>query len=43
MKVGTSVTNYVRFNTTGTVFVMCMEESLERCIGPFIRVQGEDI
>ena len=44
MKVGTMSTNYVRFNATATVFIMCVAESLEEaCIGPFRRVIGQDI
>ncbi|HZX28274.1 MAG TPA: hypothetical protein VFF16_14480 [Telluria sp.] len=42
MKIGTATTNYVRFNTDNTVFVMCVAESLEACIGPFRRVEGQD-
>jgi hypothetical protein len=42
MKVGTSTTNYVRFNADHTVFVMCVAESLDACIGPFRRAEGQD-
>lgn len=43
IKVGTQSSNYVRFNTSATVFVMCAAESLDTCIGPFRRVIGHDI
>lgn len=44
IKVGTTSTNYVRFNATATVFILCAAESLEdACIGPFRRVIGQDI
>ena len=44
MKVGATSTNYVRFNATATVFIMCVAETLdEECIGPFRRVIGQDI
>ena len=44
LKVGTMSTNYIRFNATATVFIMCAAESLEEaCIGPFRRVIGQDI
>lgn len=40
---GNAVTNYVQFNRAGDVFIMCARESLDQCIGPFRRVQGESI
>lgn len=41
-KVGAHATNYVLFNPSGTVFVLCTAESTEQCIGPFRRVIGRD-
>ena len=41
-KVGTRATNYVLFNPTGTLFLLCVAESTEQCIGPFRRVIGQD-
>lgn len=41
-KVGTHATNYVLFNPSGNVFVLCAAESTDRCIGPFRRVVGQD-
>lgn len=43
IKVGTTSANFVRFNTSATVFIMCAAESLDTCIGPFRRVIGHDI
>jgi hypothetical protein len=40
---GRAVTNYLQFHPSGNMFVMCAERSLERCIGPFIRVRGKSI
>jgi hypothetical protein len=43
MKVGTTVTNFLRFHPSGDLFLMCASESMEACIGPFERVKGEEI
>lgn len=42
MKVGTRATNYIRFHPSGALFLMCADETMETCIGPFQRVQGEE-
>lgn len=42
MKVGTRATNFIRFHPSGTLFLMCQDESMESCIGPFERVKGEE-
>jgi hypothetical protein len=42
MKVGTQVTNFVRFHPSGALFLMCSDETMEACIGPFERVEGEE-
>jgi hypothetical protein len=42
-KIGARAVNYLRFHPAGTQFVMCRDESLEACIGPFERVPGEGI
>jgi hypothetical protein len=42
MKVGTSATNFIRFHPSGALFLMCADESMNTCIGPFERVQGEE-
>ncbi|MFP5390596.1 MAG: hypothetical protein ACLGI6_03490 [Gammaproteobacteria bacterium] len=41
MKVGTRATNFIQFHPSGAMFVMCVRESLDACIGPFERVQGQ--
>jgi hypothetical protein len=41
MKVGTRATNYLRFHPSGVLFLMCADESMNSCIGPFERVVGQ--
>ncbi len=41
MKVGTKATNFIQFHPSGGMFVMCVRESLDACIGPFERVMGQ--
>jgi hypothetical protein len=33
--------NFIAFHESGEMFVMCRTESLEHCLGPFLRVHGE--
>lgn len=42
MKPGTRATNFIRFHPSGALFLMCADESMTTCIGPFERVQGEE-
>ncbi|HWJ93922.1 MAG TPA: hypothetical protein VNT33_04315 [Telluria sp.] len=42
MKVGTRATNYIRFHPSGVLFLMCADESMNACIGPFERVMGQE-
>ena len=42
MKAGTQATNFIRFHPSGAIFLMCADESMNTCIGPFERVQGEE-
>ena len=42
MKVGTKATNFIRFHPSGVLFLMCADESMNACIGPFERVTGQD-
>ncbi|MCC2955713.1 hypothetical protein LK542_08810 [Massilia sp. IC2-477] len=42
MKPGTRATNYIRFHPSKALFLMCADESMQTCIGPFERVQGEE-
>ena len=41
MKVGTKATNYIQFHPSGALFLMCVNETLDRCIGPFERIPGQ--
>jgi hypothetical protein len=43
MKIGDATTNYVRFHPSGARFVMCQDESMEACIGPFERAPAQGI
>ncbi|MGH8852999.1 MAG: hypothetical protein ACREWI_01850 [Telluria sp.] len=42
MKAGTTATNFIRFHPSGALFLMCADETMNACIGPFERVQGEE-
>lgn len=42
MKPGTTATNFIRFHPSNAIFLMCADESMQACIGPFERVQGEE-
>ncbi|TFW16396.1 hypothetical protein E4L98_23680 [Duganella callida] len=42
-KPGRAVTSYLQFHPSGDMFLMCAERSLDRCIGPFVRVKGSTI
>ena len=41
-EVGHVATNYIVFNASGDMFLMCIEERLDRCVGPFVRQKGGD-
>jgi hypothetical protein len=41
MQVGTRATNFIRFHPSGALFLMCADESMDSCIGPFERVTGQ--
>ena len=41
-KIGSKVTHFVQFNAARSLFVMCASESLDLCIGPFLRVSGQE-
>jgi hypothetical protein len=42
-KIGNKVTHFVHFHPSGLLFVMCVAESLDACIGPFRRLHGQEI
>jgi hypothetical protein len=41
-KIGSKVTHFVHFHPSGQLFVMCVAESLDACIGPFRRMHGQE-
>ncbi|WP_426102766.1 hypothetical protein [Massilia sp. TSP1-1-2] len=41
-KAGAKATHFVHFHPSGALFLMCASESLEACIGPFRRMQGQE-
>lgn len=41
-KVGSKVTHFLYFHPSGSLFLMCATESLDACIGPFRRMQGQE-
>ena len=43
MQLGHESTNYVIMHPSGDRFLMCEEEDLKSCIGPFIRLKDEDV
>lgn len=40
-KVGTEVTNYIRFHPSFDMMIVCKDESLDACFGPLYRLGGE--
>jgi len=43
MKIGTRATNFLLFHPSGARFVMCRDETMETCIGPFERAPAQGI
>ncbi|MES2152274.1 MAG: hypothetical protein V4508_21045 [Pseudomonadota bacterium] len=43
MKVGSKATNFILFHPSGQLFLMCAAETMDSCIGPFHRVQGQGV
>ena len=41
-KIGSKVTHFIHFHPSNRLFVMCVAESLDACIGPFRRMQGQE-
>ena len=41
VKPGAAVRNYLRFHPSGDMFLMCFQETMGSCIGPFRRVRNE--
>jgi len=40
-KVGSQVTNYIRFHPSSNIMIICKDESLDACFGPLYRLGGE--
>ena len=40
-KVGSQVTNYIRFHPSSNMLIICKDESLSTCFGPLYRLGGE--
>jgi hypothetical protein len=38
--IGTHAVNFIRFHPSGVLFLMCADETMRACIGPFERVPG---
>lgn len=41
-EVGHSVSSFILFHPSGNMFLMCLQRSMEACLGPFIRVKGSE-
>lgn len=41
-QVGHSVASFILFHPSGDMFLMCLQRSMEACLGPFIRVKGSE-
>lgn len=42
-KVGHEVQAYILFHPSGNMFLMCQRRDMRSCIGPFVRVRGQEI
>jgi hypothetical protein len=41
--VGRTITHHIRFSPDEDKFIICQEESLDACFGPFIRQEGDRV
>ncbi|GAB4058971.1 hypothetical protein [Uliginosibacterium sediminicola] len=41
--IGDTAVNYLRFSPAGDQMIMCRNESLDACIGPFKRIEGPEL
>jgi hypothetical protein len=41
-EVGHSVSSFILFHPSGNMFLMCLQRSMEACLGPFVRVKGSE-
>jgi hypothetical protein len=42
-QVGQQATNYILLHPSGDGFLICQEENVDTCVGPFLRLKGTDI
>lgn len=42
-EVGHAVASFILFHPSGNMFLMCLERSMDACLGPFVRVRGSEI
>jgi hypothetical protein len=42
-QVGQEATNYILLHPSGDGFLICPEEDVDTCVGPFLRLKGTDI
>ena len=43
MKPGAQVINFIQFHPSRTIFLMCADQTMQTCIGPFRRVRSEEV
>ncbi len=41
-EVGHSVSSFILFHPSGNMFLMCLQRSMDACLGPFIREKGSE-
>ncbi|CAN7447780.1 hypothetical protein LJR289_002930 [Pseudoduganella sp. LjRoot289] len=41
-EVGQSVASFILFHESGDMFLMCLQASMDACLGPFVRVRGRE-
>ncbi|KQW93813.1 hypothetical protein ASC94_14680 [Massilia sp. Root418] len=41
-EVGRTVASFILFHQSGNMFLMCLQASMDACLGPFVRVRGEE-
>ena len=43
MKPGAQAVNFIQFHPSRSLFLMCADQTMQACIGPFRRVRGEEV
>ncbi|WP_229202212.1 hypothetical protein [Pseudoduganella aquatica] len=41
-EVGQAVSSFILFHHSGNMFLMCLQASMDACLGPFVRVRGAE-